>query len=155
MSNKFYMAVDDVKTYTAKFDVEKQKIIFTYINAENVQSEPKADIRILTDRFSKDIPTAILRVICCNDYNYMRDEENRKVISDFLRVDEQNNVYYFDEFFTLGTGKTPKTEHWDEFYAGNYEFFCNKHEIQVFETVQTECVSKEELQTFLTSNPNI
>lgn len=139
---KFFVSVDDVTFYSAKYDVEKQEIIFT-------REDPhpkKYDYRVMADKFSKDIPTAIHRVLCENSYEEMENSEFAEFISENLTYDKNKNAYILKEFITLGTMQPPKQCQWDEFYKGNYKFNVISHEIQVFETCPTVCESIDEIK---------
>lgn len=146
MENKFFVSVNDVRHLFARYNVNSRQIMF-YEDVEpqypNEIQEPIEDTskirpnyRIMSERFSKDIPTAIVRVIADNSYETMQDPEFVKFIKENIQFDETKNAYILYEYFTLGSVKEPKQCQWDEFYKGNYTFNVIMHEVQVFETVQ-------------------
>ena len=134
----FYTAVDDITMYKAHFNPFDESFIYQRIDMET--EEPKAhnaraEVRVISDRFSKSIKDAVIRNLresrdYAGDYKAFEPEN----IMNRLEFNTENGCFIFEEFVTLGTRQSPKDCQWEKFFEGKYEFICIRHEIQILKT---------------------
>lgn len=134
----FYTAVDDITMYKTHFNPFDESFIYQRVDMET--EEPKAhntraEIRVISNRFSKSIKDAVIRILkecrdCADDFKAFEPEN----IMDRIEFNTENGCFIFEEFVTLGTRQSPKDCQWERFFEGKYEFICIRHEIQILKT---------------------
>lgn len=143
--SNFYLGVIDCTRWKVHYDVFSKRYVYTRVDMNHggpVDYSRRAEFRLFTDRFSKTIKDTVVKSIqlvqeefsCFMDKMSSWDPE---VVMANLDFNTESNCFTFEDFRTIGTNRYPKECQWNEFYAGHYEFFVNRFEIQVLKTELT------------------
>lgn len=133
--NKFYLGVNDITMYRARYDVFEKEVVLS--EDESYRSEGNYDpyhYREFTSKFVEDPMIAIINAIAV-DSRESNDPKFRKWVMENLRYSKDSECFYIDQYLTLGVELPPKECQWEKFFAGEYEFICIRHEIQILQTI--------------------
>lgn len=142
VNDKFYIAVDDITLFRGKKDNYKRyyadfknQIPISQLTEEEKKTKkiPDFDTRIIGNRFVNNPVTAVLNVVYSNP-KHSNNKEVQKELFKRLQYDPKNQIYSFEEYFTIGTMLPPKESHLEKFKKGEYELYIVRHEIQVLST---------------------
>lgn len=146
--NGYYMAVIDLTFHKVHYDVFNKQYVYSPADAagnlKKLGHSRSDTFRFYNETFSKSIKEAVVKAlneIKNDDYMYSHwefppecsafDKDN---IFDTLEFDPTTGCFLFENFMTIGTRKYPKECQWERFFAGEYEFFVGRYEIQILKT---------------------
>ena len=151
--NSYYMAVIDLTYHKVHYDVFNKRYVYSPADASGASRKTEAGrantYRFYNETFSKSIKDAVVKALrecekddasygctCpeCTPICSIFDPEN---LMNHIEFDPESGCFVFENFMTIGTHKYPKPCQWDQFFAGEYEFFVGRYEIQILKTELT------------------